>query len=80
MYAGGFQTMLSRANGGLSGSLDGTNRTFSMPYIPFFPQVSLLCLSGSILPHELYTISGNTVTINTPVPPQRGDTIELYCS
>ena len=80
LYSGGFSLIMSRANGMITGSLDGANNVFTLAQAPLFPAVSLLALAGSILPRALYSISGTTLTFNTPIPPQRGDTIELYCS
>jgi hypothetical protein len=79
LVTGGVTNLLSRANGMISGNMDGTNNMFTLALAPLFPTVTMLVLSGSILPHELYSISGTTLIINTPIPPQRGDTIEIYC-
>jgi hypothetical protein len=79
LVIGGITNMLSRANGMITGNMDGTNNVFTLALAPLFPAVTMLCLSGSILSHELYSISGTTLTINTPIPPQRGDTLEIYC-
>jgi hypothetical protein len=79
LVIGGITNMLSRANGMITGAMDGNNNTFALALPPLFPAVTMLVLSGSILPHELYSISGTTLTIDTPIPPQRGDTLEIYC-
>jgi hypothetical protein len=76
---GGITNLLSRANGMITGNMDGVNTTFTLALAPLFPAVTILVLSGSILPHQLYSISGTTLTITTPIPPQRGDTLEIYC-
>jgi hypothetical protein len=77
---GVISVLMSRFNGGIVGSVDGTNRVFALSAAPRFPAAAILALAGSILPHEFYAISGTTLTINTSIPPQRGDTIEIYCA
>jgi len=55
------------------GSIDGTNRVFTLAYTPDPPQSLLLTLNGVVQrPGTDFTLSGNVITYASP--PQPGDT------
>jgi hypothetical protein len=53
----------------------------SAPFSPAAPAASLYFVNGiKRIYRNYYTISGSTLTILAPTPPQTGDTHELYAS
>ena len=75
-----FTDAVTTGGGGITGTVDGVNRAFGLPFTPSPTESLLLIWNDTFLGQGLgYTLAGKTVTIDAAYTPQTGDRLTAYC-